>query len=166
MPFLLPSGRTIVPIAHQYESTFSDMDSLQNRWNVVSLDQWSKSYLEKRFFWGRSQIQKRFLQESRNTPDISSPALVLFALLFSNASVERIFSQMNVVHTELRNRVSVRSVEAILQTRSVREMLCVTFKPTEGMVKNFNAKGCIERDGDNADARCRIKRNTIVFIPR
>ena len=37
---------SIVPIACRYQSTFTDMDSLENEWAVVNLDQWPKSCLK------------------------------------------------------------------------------------------------------------------------
>ena len=57
--------------------------------------------------------------------------------------MERVFSVMNIVHSKVRNRFSVRSVEPILQIRyglSLQGISCVDFIPTEDMLKNFFAK--------------------------
>ena len=53
------------------------------------------------------------------------------------------FSQMNVVHSKLRNRLYVRSVEAILQIRyglKLEAKSCVSFTPSNEMLKRFGAK--------------------------
>ncbi|XP_066985911.1 SCAN domain-containing protein 3-like [Macrobrachium rosenbergii] len=145
---------SIVPIAIKYKSTFTDMDSLENEWNSVSFDQWPESCLKNSVcFWSEVRRKKNSAGEPKY-PNISSLALSLFTLPFSNASVERIFSQMNVVHSKLRNRFSVRSVEAILQIRyglSLQGKSCVNFEPSLGMLKNFNAKGNVESDEDQEE---------------
>lgn len=131
------------------------MDNLENEWNVVNLDQWPKSCLEDSVdFWAEVSEKKNSAGEQKY-PNISSLALALFSLPFSNASVERIFSQMNVVHSKLRNRFSVRSVEAILQIRyglSLQRISCVNFTPSEDMLKNFTAKGSTGNEtGEDGD---------------
>ena len=57
--------------------------------------------------------------------------------------MERVFSVMNIVHSKVGNRFSVRSVEAVLQIGyglSLQGISCVDFIPTEDMLKNFLAK--------------------------
>jgi len=79
----------------------------------------------------------------------SSLALGLLSLPFSNASVERIFSQMNTVLSKLRNKLHVRSVEAILQIKHglLRNSLtCASFTPSNEMLRNFMAKAETEHD--------------------
>ena len=106
---------SIVPIASQYRSSFPDIDELENEWKSISYIQWPQEcFKDIVSFWAEvneytnSSGEKKF-------PNISALALSLLSLPFSNASIERIFSQMNVVHTDLRNRLQVRSVEALLQ---------------------------------------------------
>lgn len=85
-------------------------------------------------------------------PNISGLVLALLSLPFSNASVERIFSQMNVVHTKLRSRLRVRSIEALLQIRyglSHYFQSCVNFEPPDDMLRNFNAKVSGEEEEEN-----------------
>ncbi|XP_076037292.1 uncharacterized protein LOC143022806 [Oratosquilla oratoria] len=60
---------------------------------------------------------------------------------------------MNIVHSKIRNKFSVRSVEAILQIRyglSLQGSSCVDFIPTEDMLKNFFAKA-EEKTQENQD---------------
>lgn len=49
--------------------------------------------------------------------EIGNFAIQLLSLPWSNADVERLFSQMNLVKTKLRNRIQSDTVNAILQVR-------------------------------------------------
>ena len=85
-------------------------------------------------------------------PNLSSLALSLLSLPYSNASIERIFSQMNVVHSKLRNRLSVRSVDAILQIRyglALQSLNCSSFVPSNDMLRNFGNKDSTEDEGND-----------------
>ena len=50
--------------------------------------------------------------------DLAKFALALLSLPFSNASVERMFSQMNLLKTKLCNRMKQEMLEAIMFIRS------------------------------------------------
>lgn len=57
---------SIVSIAFQYQSTFTDMDKLENEWNVVNLDQWPKSCLENSVcFWAEVGEKKNSAGEPK-----------------------------------------------------------------------------------------------------
>ena len=49
--------------------------------------------------------------------DLSHLAISLLSLPHPNAEIERVFSQMNIVKTKLRNRLSVKTLNAILYIR-------------------------------------------------
>lgn len=49
--------------------------------------------------------------------DLADLALTLLSLPHSNADVERVFSHMNVVKSKLRNRMNLKSLNAILTIR-------------------------------------------------
>ena len=76
------------------------MDNLENEWETVNLELWTQSCLRDCVtFWAEVSEKKKSAGEQRY-PNISSLALAL-----AYASVERIFFQMNVVHSKLRNRL-------------------------------------------------------------
>lgn len=59
---------------------------------------------------------------------------------FSNASVERIFLQMNLVHSYLQNCFHVTSAKALLQIQYSligQNSSCKSFQPTKDMLHNF-----------------------------
>ena len=136
----------ISSVAAKYRSTFDDMDQLENEWQALCLEQWSQDCMKDVVsFWAEVSERRNSIGQQRFR-NISSLAVALFSLPFSNASVERIFSQMNVVQNKLRNRLVVRSVEAILKIRyglKLRNETCVTFEPPNDMVKNFMAKDVV-----------------------
>lgn len=69
-------------------------------------------------FWAEVSQYK---DAAGNNPfsEISCFAFQLLSLHWSNADVERLFSQMNLVKTKLRNRIQSDTVNAILHVRYV-----------------------------------------------
>lgn len=66
--------------------------------------------------------------------------LSVLALPFSNAAVERAFSQMNLIKTKFRNRMKQEMLEALLPIRgymAYNNICCNTFTPTSGMLERF-----------------------------
>lgn len=84
-------------------------------------------------------------------PNISGLALALLSLTFSNASVEWIFSQMNVVRTKLRNHLRVCPVEDLLQiTYGLSHyIVSINFEPPDDMLRHFIARGSEEVEEGN-----------------
>lgn len=50
--------------------------------------------------------------------DVCELAISVLSLPHSNAEVERLFSQMNIIKSKLRNRLNISSVNAILAVKS------------------------------------------------
>ncbi|KYN18236.1 hypothetical protein ALC57_09483 [Trachymyrmex cornetzi] len=71
---------------------------------------------------------------------ISKLVLALMSLPFSNASVERTFSIINIIKDKLRNRMSVETADTILRIRSNLPNGCIAFEPTEDMLNKFNSE--------------------------
>ena len=81
--------------------------------------------------------------DSAMFPNITSLASVLLTLPISNATVERLFSQMGCVKTKLRNSLAMPMVEAILMIRyslKRRNETCADFAILPGMLEIFNCK--------------------------
>lgn len=68
-------------------------------------------------------------------------ALAALSLPFSNASVERAFSVMGLVETKLRDRLFLKTVDAVMLVHLMllwRNENCVTFTPMDSMLEKFN----------------------------
>lgn len=75
----------------------------------------------------------------------------LFCLPFSNASVERVFSAMALVKTNLRNRLVCETVEAVLSIRYGLKFSGVTaseFVASRDMLRSFNASIYAQEDDE------------------
>lgn len=70
---------------------------------------------------------------------ISSLAVSLLSLPFSNASVERAFSIANVVKDKFRNRMAIETLDAILRIRFLIKS-CTDFEPTPKMIEMFTSE--------------------------
>ena len=91
-------------------------------------------------YWIEVTQQKNALGEAR-FENISKLAIGLLSLPFSNATVERAFSLVNVIKNKIRNRLAIHSTDAILRVRfHLMDIGCVNFRPTEKMFKKFNSK--------------------------
>ena len=68
-------------------------------------------------FWNEVRLYKD-ASDVNPFQEVSNLALVLLVLPWSNADVERAFSQLNLVKTSLRNRMSTTMVNALLTIRA------------------------------------------------
>ncbi len=79
----------------------------------------------------------------------------MLATPVSNASVERVFSQMNLVKSKLRNRMQQISLENTLHVRAFMQrngICCPKFTPTQEMLSLFTQDiHCVDTDNDNSD---------------
>ncbi|KAG6439431.1 hypothetical protein O3G_MSEX000767 [Manduca sexta] len=74
--------------------------------------------------------------------NITNLAKALLCFPMSNASCERIFSQLNLNKTKIRNRFLNKHVSALLTIKEgIKEHGdCVSFKPTKEMIKKMSIK--------------------------
>ena len=144
-------------LAAYFSNIVSDMDIINAEWNSLNFVHWPEHCLANTVcFWS-------FVAEAKNADgnqrfgNVSRLALALLTLPFSNATVERAFSLMNVVHCKLRNRLHVRSVEAILQIRYglwAANATSSSFEPTEYMLKHFFDKPADNDEDSGAAEDC------------
>ncbi|XP_066600739.1 SCAN domain-containing protein 3-like [Prorops nasuta] len=86
--------------------------------------------------------------------ELATVVIRLLCLPISNAVVERVFSVMNNIKTKLRNRMSLRTLNAVLITQIYlcsRNMCCNNFCPTEEMIELFNSNIYNENFVGNSD---------------
>lgn len=76
---------------------------------------------------------------------IAKLATTMLSLPFSNASVERAFSVVNVIKDKLRNKMAIITADAIMRVRSLNEN-CTKFEPSKKMLKNFTNENVYKSD--------------------
>ena len=83
--------------------------------------------------------------------DLAKFAFAMLCLPLSNASVERMFSQMALIKTKLRNRMKQPLLESIMHIRAYMSrngFCCNKFKPTRDMFRRFDARIYVNMQAD------------------
>jgi len=116
----------LTPLAELFILEGSTINKINVQWaNIVSVKWVEKSYTVS--FWGEVF---NYTDASSLNPfaELSSLAIRLLVLPWSNAEVERLFSQMNIVKTKLRNRMGPKLLDNILTVRArlKRSKVCCT----------------------------------------
>ena len=108
---------SILPFASNFPTLVSNLDALEREWKLLHTKTWTSTnnVVE---FWSEVH-QARNASGERSFEHVSKFALSLLSLPFSNASVERSFSQMNLVKSKLRNRMLIKTTNALLQVISI-----------------------------------------------
>lgn len=124
---------TRFPILNEYISSIQDLD---REWRQpalmdIPLTNDSNNVLE---YWRIVFLMKNGVGETY-FPNIVIMMRLLLVLPFSNASVERVFSDMKNVKTLHRNKLKTDTLVGILRTKDSIED-CISFKPTSEMVKS------------------------------
>ena len=118
-----------------------DITKIERQWNHINEVEWRKQYsgADVEQFWGDVH---RYTDAAgdRAFRELALFVLSLLALPFSNASVERCFSQMNLIKSKLRNKMKQDMLESILHIRAFmtrRGICCSKFKVTGAMLARF-----------------------------
>ncbi|XP_018406164.1 PREDICTED: uncharacterized protein LOC108771317 [Cyphomyrmex costatus] len=141
----------ITAIVVAFERILSDIDTTLNEWSLIHRAEINADTSDE--FWRAIDLivdsagQKRF-------SNISKLALALLTVPFSNASVERAFSIVNIVKDKLRNKLEVKTIDAILRVRFLMENKCDNFEPTPLMLKKFVSE--VVYTGDISDEALNI----------
>ncbi|CAD6218516.1 GSCOCG00011452001-RA-CDS, partial [Cotesia congregata] len=109
------------------------VDDIVSEWNLVHKIQIEATTTDE--FWSRVS-QMTTASGKKRFGHISKLATSLLSLPFSNRSVERSFSIMNIVKNKLRNQMSVKTAEAILRVKDNFPNSAL-FTPMKEMLKKF-----------------------------
>lgn len=132
-----------------------DLGKLDQQWQRIGTVSWPEiDVLDAEKFWMKVYDHTDASGE-KDFMELATFALSLLAIPVSNASVERVFSQMNLVKNKLRNRMQHKSLENTLHVRAFMQrsgICCNSFTPTEGMLSQFTKDiYCVDADNDNID---------------
>ncbi|KAL0195174.1 hypothetical protein M9458_008746, partial [Cirrhinus mrigala] len=93
----------------------ADIDKIVQQWRAIHLSKWNETK-NTMSFW--SEIMKfRDAADINPFQELAMAAVSVLSLPHSNAEVERVFSQMSVVKSKLRNRMSLQTLNSILYIR-------------------------------------------------
>lgn len=117
-----------------------DLEELNAEWRLASEVGKKYSTLDVDEFWNRIIAEKNTLDE----PMFSNLAQVVnrvLALPHSSAAAERIFSQLNLIKINTRNKLAVKTVSSLLHTKELLKQncsnLCYNFEPNNNLL-NYN----------------------------
>lgn len=139
--------QSILPLVIEFKHFIKDVDRCLSEWKMLSTEPILISFVTESptniiDFWFRVYGLQNSYNEPKY-PNISKFALTLLTIPLSNASIERIFSQMNIVKNKIRNKLLVSTTESILLVRNclqnVRMETCVNFIPSKKMLALFRS---------------------------
>lgn len=133
-----------------FNKTPDEISVIENQWQKIHLIKWDNIF-ETNKFWTEVMNYK----DSQGFPvfnELATFAVSLLSLPHSNAEVERLFSQMNVVKSKLRNRMVLKTLNAILTIRSGLKRMgkcCSDFViPPDLLTKIKTMESCIENENE------------------
>lgn len=106
----------LIPLLELMDIKEDIINKINNQWaNITSIQWLEKNNTHK--FWYEVSLYR---DASGDNPfaDLSSFAIQMLVLPWSNAEVERLFSQMNIIKTKTRNKMSPKTLDSILSIRS------------------------------------------------
>lgn len=111
---------------------------LSINWNDIFDEQVPENSL---VFWKKVITLKNAAGE-RLFPDISLLAFTVLSFPSSNATVERVFSIMNTVKCKLRNKMILKTLNALVLIKchfNINKICCKDFEPMD-MLKRFTSE--------------------------
>lgn len=153
----------ITDLVKEFSDNPQKITQIENQWDNLTNIKWM-NVTSSEDFW--NEVSK-YCDCCNENPfrELSEFALNLLSLLYSNADVERVFSQMNLVKNKLRNRMSADTVNAILDIRyglKRSEQCCHVYNFPEEVISqigtpqtyksNQSGKNDFQRSTSNDDA--------------
>lgn len=108
--------RLLVNLVEEFGINADEIDKIINQWRNIHIQKWIHTNDTVKF-WLEVNHYK---DAGMNNPfqELVDFALLVLVLPHSNADVERVFSQMNIIKTKQRNRMSHHTLNSILYIRS------------------------------------------------
>lgn len=107
---------SLIPLLESCELDAGTITKISHQWQNLSLVQWSQT-TDTVSFWCEV---KKYCDASNINPfeELATFALSRLVLPWSNAEVERIFSELNIVKTKARNRMRPEMINSLLSIRA------------------------------------------------
>lgn len=110
----------IIPLLQLFVTSRDTIDVINSQYTNISFVKWTETSSTSSFW-----VEVFYFKDSvGNNPfkELANFALEILSLPWSNAEVERVFSQLNIVKTKLRNRLITSTVNAVLHARLVLKL--------------------------------------------
>lgn len=120
-----------------FPSITGDIGILDSEWRLLAdtTELKSKKNLDLYEFWCHI-FQMKNSMDSMMFPALSNLMMAILSLPHSSAAAERIFSQLNLIKTKSRNRLEVKTCDAILHAKELSyETDCFDWSPTINLMK-------------------------------
>ena len=119
---------SIAPLLELLNVSAEDITKIELQWSNITLVKWCETKDNVKF-WAEVSGYK---DASNQNPyhELSSVALTILSLPHSNAEIERVFSQMILIKSKLRNKMQTDTTNALLHVRyGLKRMseTCVSF---------------------------------------
>lgn len=132
-----------LPFLNMFASE-KDIFKIENQYDIIKNVQWKDLYgsdvLDNSYkFWETVKNHKDAVGRLVFT-ELANFVVTLLSLPSSNATVERIFSIMNIVKNKMRNRMSLPLLNSIIQLRVfffTQNICCKSFNPSKKMIQKF-----------------------------
>lgn len=119
------------------ESIVENLQSLDNEWRMLcEIDELKKiDKISFDDFWLKVMNMTNEIDEEM-FPNLNKLIRVIICLPHSSATAERVFSKLNLIKTDLRNRLDVKTCNSILlSTALLKGESCFTWQPSEKLLK-------------------------------
>lgn len=130
--------RSVVPLVNRFPVLCDDIDKLDSEWRILieSEELQSKQNLPIIDFWNSVFYAKNDLNDFMFS-HVKKFITGLMCLPHSSAAAERVFSQLNLIKTKIRNRLLTETCHALLHTRELLDdSFCFNFKPKMSLLQN------------------------------
>ncbi|XP_058637405.1 uncharacterized protein LOC131543715 [Onychostoma macrolepis] len=154
---LTPSKPSIVELAEAFVTSAEEIGKIERQWQNLPYVHWQNvDNTEK--LWTEVHLYR---DAAGDNPfkELCNLALTVLALPHSNADVERVFSQLNIVKNKLRNRLSLGTVNSILHIRYgllVCGKSCWDYRLPRDVIQKVGTMTSYEKEKDdpNEDVLC------------
>ncbi|KYN50523.1 hypothetical protein ALC57_00163, partial [Trachymyrmex cornetzi] len=131
---------SIVPLVNQFPNCIelNDLEALNLEWRL--LPEYKKKLLnfeEPEEFW--VEVSSIKIGNEMVFPKLFKFATVILSLPHSSATTERVFSNLNLIKTKLRNKLHLQSCSALLHAKEIlNNSECCTWEPPQELLKQFS----------------------------
>lgn len=128
---------SIAQAVELFEILVTDVEVLNTEWRQLQDIEFLKQFENASFdeFWLEVFKMKNELNDEM-FPNLNKLVKGLMCLPHTSASVERIFSQLNLIKTDIRNRLDIKTCNSIILSKQLmNDKSCYTWEPSSTLLK-------------------------------